>query len=77
MGSKFSAQRVAAKFTNVVDHVEPAPHTPVPGFTVIKVNEEEIDFHREKTRDTGAFWDEYNDLTLGHLTGLDRKGDCE
>ena len=60
-------QRVAAQYASMVDRVEPAPHTPVPGFTVIRVNEEEVNFSREKTRDAGKFWENFNDLTVAHL----------
>ena len=72
--------RIARKYVNVVDQVRPAPHAPVPAFTVIarvdkpnvenvSTQEPYVDFVREKQRTTGAFWAEFNDLTLADLVG--------
>ena len=70
--------RIARKYVNVMDSVRDARPVPVPAYTVItRVDAPETrNFVREKTRETGAFWSEYNDLLLSDLTWLG-KGECE
>ena len=70
--------RIAAKFINVMDQVQDARPVPVPAFTEIRRVDTDttLDFVREKTRDTGEFWAEFNDLRVGDLTWLG-KGECE
>lgn len=68
MATNRRAQMVARKHVNVMDRVEPAPRTVVPAFTSIsKVGGDTVSFTREKSRTTGAFWEEWNDLVLGDL----------
>jgi hypothetical protein len=70
--------RIARKHVNVMDNVRDARPVPVPAFTVIaRVDSPNVDsFTREKTRETGAFWAEFNDLHVRDLTWLG-KGECE
>lgn len=67
MARNRTAQMVARKHVNAMDRVELAPHTPVPAFTVIDITGQEPRFTREKSRPTGAFWEEFNDFVLGDL----------
>ena len=76
--ASFQKSRIARKHVNVMDSVRDARPVPVPAYTVIaRVDSPAIDsFVREKTRETGAFWSEFNDLTMSDLTWLG-KGECE
>lgn len=69
MARNRTAQMVARKHVNVMDRIEPARHTPIPAFTLIKRVDTQVaeSFTREKTRDAGAFWEEYNDYVLADL----------
>lgn len=66
--NNLAAQRVARKYVNMVDVVQEQRPVIVPAFTYItRVDTGDASFTREKTRDAGAFWGEWNDLTLGDL----------
>lgn len=71
-----SAQRVAVKYVNVMDHVREPARSLVPVVAAVQRVPDDVDLALIPTP-MSAFALEWSDLQVKHLVGLPVRGECE